>query len=55
MQNIPISVSNMSRNKFYELRGPNGKVVIRHFSLDRILDAAIVLVKRDNGQVFTIK
>lgn len=41
--------------KAYELRGPQGHLIMRHFSLDRVLDAAILLATKNKGKTFIVK
>jgi len=39
----------------YTLRGPMGGVIMRHYSLWRVLDVALVLINKNPGKEFSIE
>ena len=40
---------------FYTLRGPQNNVILKDYSLDRILDLAVQLANKSKGTTFSIE
>ena len=44
-----------SFQNFYTLRGPQNNVILKDYSLDRILDLAVQLANKSKGVTFSIE